>query len=250
MAEALLYVYPPNATAGQPRICLCGKKINLARRRRRCKCCKWNFCTGACRTEFAAQHKGHCDSRVQFNAFMDINFDLFKPLGFWLKTRPDKEYVGLYIELDDDITKEVKAIALDDQSLRNLVGGALVKCSLRNMGYVDCIVLAIKWKGKTDLFEVDFVEKIAAAKETQFDRGVIRVARSPLFDLKALHKVITPIGEAMNGKGRNDWSDASKGGEKDVRLVEWSDVASWKKMVRDASKVVKKVSKMKIEEID
>lgn len=142
------------------------------------------------------------------NVFLSI-------IGLWVKMRPEHNFIGMHIAVDDDPELDCKVTAIDKQSLHILQETVLVKPSsqMQTTGYPDCLSIVIDMAG----FRMVFAKDLAL-------NGRLLAAESPLFDVRSLHKFIVPVGAAARGEQRRRW-------KKNVRITyiprPWQDFKDW-----------------------
>ncbi len=140
------------------------------------------------------EHRITCGSNREFNAFYTSNLKFIHVIGMWLKVRPENNFVGMHITVDDDPEKETKVTPIEEQSLEILLQDIAGKPRMKEEGYPDSLVVVIAWKGTKMCLEIDLVVNAA-----------ILYGNCPLFDQKELHKFMVPPGAALRGERRDEW---------------------------------------------
>ncbi len=115
-------------------------------------------------------------------------------IGMWARLRPDKNYIGLHIAVDDDPEKETKVTPIEEQSLAILLQDVAGKPRMKEEGYPDSLVVIIAWKATKMALEIDLVLN-----------GAILYGNSSLFDEKELSKFMVPPAAALRGERRDEW---------------------------------------------
>ncbi len=112
----------------------------------------------------------------------------------FLKLRPENNFVGMHIAVEDDPEKDTKVTPLEEQSLEILMQDIAGKPTMKIEGYPDSFIIVIAWRGSKMCLELDLVV-----------RGAILFGNSKDFNEKELHRWIVPPGPSARGEQRNDW---------------------------------------------
>lgn len=205
------------------RICSC--KAEIKGKAIKCRKCDWNYCSRRCMLENKKQHKLNCGVNLKLNMFWSANSRFFSVYGMTLKLHPDHSYVGIHLEISDSEEADVKATAVDAQSLGILLQRVAGVPRMYASGYPDCFVVVISWSGKMVTYEIELVH----------DGGIL-VGRSPAWanGIEEAQKFIVPPAAAMRLETRDQWH---QGFEAQRLHRDWASWTEWKKAVAEIKKM-------------